>query len=225
MNILTAKILSVLLFSFLFACNTSKKNEFVDIQPVTEKVNISNPDTAYFAGGCFWCTEAMFERVKGVGVVISGYSGGSKPDPSYEEVAYGRTDYAETILVEYDTQVISYKTLTELFFGAHDPTQLNKQLPDIGKQYRSAIFYTTEEEKIIAETIRDSLDRSGTFDKPIVTEITAWTNFYEAEDYHQDFYERNPRQSYIVNVAAPKVEKFKKKFPGFLKNQFGNNVN
>jgi len=214
-----AKFSAFLFLSYLIfvSCTPGeKKVQNPDVAPV--KLTIANPDTAYFAGGCFWCTEAMFERVKGVGDVVSGYSGGNKPNPTYQEVSFGKTDYAETIMIPYNPEVIGYRTLVRAFYlGAHDPTQVDKQLPDIGKQYRSAIYFKTKEEETIARALRDSINQAGIFDKPIATEIEAFTNFYKAEDYHQNFYERNPRQGYVVNVALPKVKKFEKKFPHLLK--------
>lgn len=211
----------LLLSLLIIASCTSGENEGQNSDTTPVKLTIADMDTAYFAGGCFWCTEAIFERVKGVGDVISGYSGGTKPNPTYEEVSYGKTDYAETIMIPYDPEVIDYRTLVRAFYlGAHDPTQIDKQLPDIGKQYRSAIYYKTSEEGKIARALRDSINSADIFDKPIATEIEAFTNFYKAEDYHQDFYERNPRQGYVVNVAVPKVKKFKKKFPHLLKKHY-----
>jgi len=213
----TFLLLSLLIF---FSC-TSGENKVQNSDATPAMLTIAEPDTAYFAGGCFWCTEAIFERVKGVGDVVSGYSGGTKPNPTYEEVSYGKTNYAETIMIPYDPQIIKYRTLVRAFYlGAHDPTQVDKQLPDIGKQYRSAIYYKTSEQETIARALRDSINSAGIFDKPIATEIETLRNFYKAEDYHQDFYERNPRQGYVVNVAVPKVKKFKKKFPHLLKKPY-----
>lgn len=172
---------------------------------------------ATFAGGCFWCTEAVFEQVKGVKSVVSGYAGGDKPNPTYQEVAAGQTNYAESIQIYYDPEVITYKTLLEVFFASHDPTQLNRQGPDIGKQYRSEIFYHNAEQQDIAKAYMETLSNSGKYDEPIVTKLSALDKFYEAEDYHQNYYEHNPDNPYIINVARPKVEKFKKSYSSLLK--------
>lgn len=178
-------------------------------------------DTAYFASGCFWCTEAVFERVKGVKEVVSGYAGGSKPNPTYEEVAAGQTDYAESVRVRYDPEVISYRQLVKVFFGSHDPTQLNRQGPDVGKQYRSAIFYRTDRELAIAREVKEQLEASGKYEEgEIVTRFTKYDRFYEAEDYHQDYYAHHPENPYIQNVSRPKVEKFMKEFKHLLKEEY-----
>lgn len=189
------------------------------------KIKIADADTAYFASGCFWCTEAVFERVEGVGEVVSGYSGGTKPDPTYNEVAAGKTDYAEAVRVVYDPDVVSYSELVEIFYGSHDPTQLNRQGPDIGKQYRSAIFYETEKQKNIAEEWKQKLDDSGKYKDPIVTEISQFQSFYIAEEYHQDYYANHPNNRYIVNVSKPKVEKFEKEFKDKLKDKYIKEIN
>lgn len=175
---------------------------------------------ATFAGGCFWCTEAVFERVKGVKEVVSGYSGGEKENPTYEEVGSGRTKHAEAVQIYYDPSVISYEELLEIFFATHDPTQLNRQGPDVGKQYRSVVFYRNDEEKVQVENYIKKLNDSGKYDKEIVTEVTAFTAFYKAEDYHQDYYELHPESGYIANVTHPKVVKFVKNFPDKLKPEY-----
>lgn len=209
--------------SLIFStCSAKEAPENVETREVME---IANPDTAYFASGCFWCTEAVFERVEGVGEVVSGYSGGNKPNPTYDEVAAGETDYAESVRVIYDPEIVSYSELVEIFYGSHDPTQLNRQGPDIGKQYRSAIFYETEKQKEIAEEWKQKLDASGKYDKPIVTKISKFDEFYVAEDYHQNYYERHPNNSYIYNVSRPKVEKFMKEFKHQLKDKYKKKVN
>ena len=177
-------------------------------------------DTAYFASGCFWCTEAVFERVKGVYDVVSGYSGGKEKNPTYRQVSAGATSHAEAVRVLYDPSEVTYSSLVEIFFGSHDPTTLNRQGPDVGRQYRSAIFYQTGEEKKIAETIKNELEQGGKFKDPIVTEITKFTIFYEAEEYHQNYYELHPNQPYIVSVSKPKVEKFMKYFKNKLKDKY-----
>jgi len=215
---LSAKLVLLLTVSFLFT-NCSAK-EAPEISERGEHIEIADPDTAFFASGCFWCTEAIFERVKGVGEVVSGYSGGTKPDPTYKEVVAGRTEYAESVRVIYDSDIISFSELVEIFYGSHDPTQLNRQGPDIGKQYRSAIFYQTREQKKIAEEWKQRLNESGKYDNPVVTEISEFRSFYKAEDYHQDFYEKHPGNRYIYNVSRPKVEKFEKEFKHQLKKEY-----
>jgi len=169
--------------------------------------------TAVLAGGCFWCTEAVFEPLDGVHDVVSGYAGGSADTADYRKVAAGRTDHAEAIQITYDPAKISYEKLLEIFFTiAHDPTQLNRQGPDTGKQYRSAVFYADDEEKQIAENYIRQLEQRGVYDDPIVTTLEPLDQFYVAEDYHQDYARLNPSQPYIRFNAQPKVEKLKNKY-------------
>ena len=169
-------------------------------------------ETATFAGGCFWCTEAVFLKLRGVESVVSGYTGGAKPNPTYEEVCSGRTGHAEAIQVNFDPSVISYEQLLKVFFELHDPTTLNRQGVDQGTQYRSAIFYHDEAQKETAERVKDEAGRSGMYPDPIVTEITSAAEFYPAEDYHQDFYERNREYGYCRVVIDPKITKLYKNF-------------
>ncbi len=164
------------------------------------------------ATGCFWCTEAVFQQMKGVKSVIPGYSGGHVENPSYEEVITGLTGHAEVCQIEFDPEQISFEDLLEVFFNTHDPTTLNRQGNDIGPQYRSAIFYHNDEQKSIAERIKSELDRSGTLKNSIVTEITTFEKFYPAEDYHRNYFLNNPNQGYCRYVIAPKVQKFEKVF-------------
>jgi peptide-methionine (S)-S-oxide reductase len=177
-------------------------------------------ERAVFAGGCFWCVEAVFERVKGVEEAISGYAGGTSPDPTYKKVSYGNSDHAEAVIVFYDPEVVSYEGLLTAFFSGHDPTQLNRQGPDVGKQYRSGIYYQDEREKQAAESYIEQLEASGKFSKPIVTEIEPLGVFYVAEGYHQEYYELHPNQPYVAGVSRPKVEKFMKAHPELLKEQY-----
>ena len=177
----------------------------------------SKTDTASFGTGCFWCTEAIFERLTGVLKVTSGYSGGSVPNPTYEEVCTGTTGHAECCQVVYDPSRISYDELLEVFWKTHDPTTLNRQGNDVGPQYRSVIFYHSPEQKEKAEHYKTELDSAGAFDKPIVTAVEPYKNFYSAEGYHQKYYEYNPGQMYCRLVIAPKVEKFEKVFKSKLK--------
>lgn len=179
----------------------------------------SKTDTATFGTGCFWCTEAVFQELKGVIKVTSGYSGGRVANPSYEEVCTGTTGHAECLQVIYDPSVITFDELLEVFWESHDPTTLNRQGNDIGTQYRSAIFYHNAEQKEKAEHYKAELTRSGAYDKPIVTEITAFTKFYPAEDYHQNYYNTHGSQPYCYLVIKPKVEKFEKVFAKKLKKQ------
>ncbi|TSC72645.1 MAG: peptide-methionine (S)-S-oxide reductase [Parcubacteria group bacterium Gr01-1014_38] len=175
-------------------------------------------ETATFAGGCFWCTEAVFERLKGVRSVKSGYAGGRTTDPSYEDVSSGTTGHAEAIQITFDPSVISYEKLLAVFWKTHDPTQRDRQGPDVGPQYRSAIFTHTEQQKRIALTAKERLKKSGLSEKPIVTEIVPFTNFFPAEEYHQNFYEKNPEHRYCQLVIDPKIEKLMKEFKGEIKN-------
>ena len=168
--------------------------------------------TATLAGGCFWCTEAVFLDVKGVQQVESGYIGGSVPDPSYKQVCGGQTGHAEAIRISYDPSELSYQDLLGIFFATHDPTQLNRQGYDTGTQYRSAVFYQTEAEKVEAQAVIDQISAQGVFDAPIVTTLEPATTFYVAEDYHQDYYARNKLQPYCMAVITPKVSKFRKQF-------------
>lgn len=172
---------------------------------------------ATFGAGCFWCTEAVFERLEGVEKVVSGYSGGSVKNPSYREVTSGRTGHAEVCQIHFDPNIISYEELLDVFWHTHDPTTLNRQGNDVGTQYRSVIFYHSEQQKRLAEESMASMDASGTFADPIVTEITEFCNFYEAEDYHQDYFRNNPNQPYCTFIVKPKLEKFRAKYQDRLK--------
>jgi len=174
-------------------------------------------ETATLGAGCFWCIEAIFQDLKGVQSVTSGYAGGHVKNPSYKEVCTGSTGHAEVARIVFDPAVISFEDLLYVFWRTHDPTTLNRQGADVGSQYRSAIFYNSDEQKKIAEKSKAETDKSGIFDSPIVTEIVPLTNFYEAEDYHQDYYNINPNQPYCRFVIDPKVAKFKKEFKEKLK--------
>jgi len=182
-----------------------------------EKTTSQTTDTASFGTGCFWCTEAIFQRLNGVVKVISGYSGGSVPNPTYEEVSTGTTGHAECCEVIYDPSLISYDELLEVFWKTHDPTTLNRQGNDVGTQYRSVIFYHSPEQKEKAEHYKAALNDSNAFNKPVVTAIEPFTNFYSAEAYHQKYFDYNPGQMYCRLVILPKVEKFEKVFKTKLK--------
>ncbi len=169
-------------------------------------------ETATFGGGCFWCTEAVFERVKGVSVVVSGYTGGHVPNPTYEAVCEKTTGHAEVIQITFDPAVVSYRQLLEIHFATHDPTTPNRQGADVGPQYRSAVFTHSEEQKRTADAVIAELDAAGVFGAKIVTEVTPAGVFYPAEAYHQGFYRGNPNQGYCRAVVAPKVAKFRAKY-------------
>ena len=173
-----------------------------------------------FANGCFWCTEAIFARVDGVISVIPGYSGGSIKDPTYEQVCTGTTGHAEVAQVEFDPDIISYEKLLDIFWNTHDPTTLNRQGNDIGTQYRSAIFYHDEQQQQIAEKSKKELDKSPTFNDPIVTEIVPLDKFYPAENYHHQYYENNLNAPYCQYVINPKVAKLQKNYQNKLKSKF-----
>jgi peptide-methionine (S)-S-oxide reductase len=174
-------------------------------------------ETATFGAGCFWCVEAVFQSLKGVDQVVSGYSGGHVVDPTYSQVCSGSTGHAEVCQIHFDPEVISYEELLEVFWSTHDPTTLNRQGNDVGPQYRSVIFYHNNEQKRLAATYKERLNNSGAFTKPIVTEISPFEKFYIAEDYHQEYYDLNPNQPYCTYVIQPKMEKFKKVFSEKLK--------
>ncbi len=175
--------------------------------------------TATLAGGCFWCLEAVFDGVKGVDSVESGYAGGMTVNPSYREVCSGMTGHAEVVQVKFDPSVVSYRDLLNVFFAIHDPTTLNRQGADVGTQYRSAIFYHNDEQKVTAETLIKDLNGQKIWDRPIVTEVVPFDKFYVAEDYHQEYFANNPYQPYCMAVVAPKVSKFRKHFLEMLKKE------
>jgi len=169
-----------------------------------------NKEVATLAGGCFWCLEAVFQGLKGVERVVSGYAGGSVPNPSYEAVCTGGTGHAEVVQVTFDSGLLGYRDLLDVFFAIHDPTTLNRQGADVGTQYRSAIYYHSPEQERTARAAIAEVEREGIFDAPIVTEVAPFTVFYPAEEYHQDYFRRNPGQGYCRAVIAPKVAKFRK---------------
>jgi peptide-methionine (S)-S-oxide reductase len=199
----------------LVSCNPSSTQNIV-----MHEQNIPaglKTDTATFGTGCFWCTEAVFQELKGVYKVTSGYSGGTVKNPSYEDVCSGTTGHAECLQIVYDPKVISFDELLEVFWEAHDPTTLNRQGNDVGTQYRSVIFYHDADQKKKAEEYKIKLDKSGAYNRPIVTEITPFSHFYAAENYHQDYYRLHGSQPYCTFVIRPKVEKFEKVFKNKLK--------
>ncbi len=230
MSIYFFRFLSVLFFgsALLAACsgvNTPIKTiaaKSGDIVSISEPIMSPTPPTtakgkqiAVFAGGCFWGLEAVFEHVKGVIDVTSGYSGGSAKTADYETVSTGETGHAEAVQITYDPSQVSYEQLLKVFFSvAHDPTELNRQGPDTGTQYRSAIFYSNEKQKRLTESYIAELSKAKTFAQPIVTQVAALNTFYKAEDYHQNYLVRHPNQPYIVINDQPKVENLRKQFPG-----------
>ncbi len=210
----SSKIFIILIFLFSgltgFINFKSENNHIVSMQD-------KKLQKAIFGSGCFWCTEAVFELVEGVTTVASGYTGGNIKNPTYEEVCSEKSGHAEAVQLTFDPEVISYDELLEIFWKTHDPTTLNRQGNDVGTQYRSVIFYYSEEQKQQAEKYKDALDESGAWVNPIVTQISPATEFYKAEDYHQDYYSSNPNQGYCTFIITPKVEKFKEVFKDKLK--------
>ncbi len=202
-------------FSILNSCSetTSKSNQ-VKSMSISDQTKI---EIATFGSGCFWCTEAIFERVSGVIKVVSGYSGGTTENPTYKEVCTGTTGHAECTQIYFDPNVVTYDELLEIFWKTHDPTTLNRQGNDVGTQYRSVIFYHNAEQKQKAEYYKKKLEEEKIWNKPIVTEITEFKKFFPAEDYHQNYYENNPYQGYCDFVITPKIEKFEKIFKDKLK--------
>lgn len=206
--------------SFLIAaCTLSSPKPIDNVHTVNETTYpiVQGHETAYFASGCFWCVEAVYEQIEGVTEAVSGYSGGETKNPNYSQVISGKTGHAESIKVIYDPSVVSFKTLVEVFFGTHDPTTLNRQGPDKGTQYRSVAFYkNTNEKKIIEETIK-KLNAAKRYKNPIVTEVKKFEAFYQAEDYHQDFEENNPNHPYIKAISKPRVSRFLQAYPELVK--------
>jgi peptide-methionine (S)-S-oxide reductase len=174
-------------------------------------------EKATLGGGCFWCTEAVYKELKGVADIKPGYSGGEIKNPTYKEVCTGRTGHAEVVQITFDPDEVSFSEILEVFFMTHDPTTLNRQGNDVGTHYRSAIFYHSEAQKQTAEKVIELFNQENVYDDPIVTEVTTFKNFYEAEDYHFNYFERNKNQPYCQYVVAPKVEKFRKIFKDKLK--------
>ncbi len=215
------QLLTFILAAALFACSTATSSTPVaDIKaaPVEPSSAEKGTEVAVFAGGCFWGVEAVFEHVKGVTDARSGYAGGTLKKPDYGRVSEGTTGHAESVKVTFDPEKVSYAKLLEIFFSVvHDPTELNYQGPDHGTQYRSAIFYTSEEQKKAAADYIDSLTKAKKFDKPIVTQLAPLTDFYEAEPYHQDYLKKNPDEPYIVINDQPKVAALKAQFPDLWK--------
>ena len=206
---------SALPFVFLANAYSADENEAKDETPTSA----TTLETATFGSGCFWCTEAVFEQLKGVHSAVSGFSGGQLENPTYKQVLTGQTGHAEVVHVTFDPKVIPYKDLLEVFWKTHDPTTLNRQGPDVGTQYRSVVFYHTDEQKELATFYKKRINESTMFRTPVVTEISPFEAFYPAEGYHQEYYERNGRQRYCYNYIRPKINKFKKIFKEKLKQE------
>ncbi len=211
-------IFFVLVISF-FSCNLSADKNKEISSLILDNNTMEGLELATFANGCFWCSEAVFQQLEGVSEVVSGYAGGTVKNPTYKEIGTGTTNHAEVIRITFDPKIISYSVLLEVFFSTHDPTTLNRQGADVGTQYRSAIFYHNEEQKIAAEKIIKALENEHVFEDAIVTEITPINNYYVAENYHQDYYINNKNQGYCRAVINPKLEKFRKKFKNKLKKE------
>ena len=209
------------LFSFtgilLLSCTQRQSPNAANFEPIYTSLSM-NTDTATFGNGCFWCTEAIFQQLNGVVSATSGYSGGHVANPSYEEVCEKNTGHAEALQIVFDPAVITFDELLEVFWQTHDPTTLNRQGNDVGPQYRSVIFYHSAKQKERAEHYKAELDKSGAFNQPVVTAIEPFKNFYPAEDYHQDYYNKNGNAPYCTFVIRPKLEKFEKVFKSKLKN-------
>jgi len=206
------KIILVLLVIGFGISESKAQSTITKKNQMNKKIEI-----ATLANGCFWCTEAIFQRLKGVESVTSGFSGGNIKNPAYREVITGRTGHAEAIEIKFDANVISFQEILDVFFSTHDPTTLNKQGYDVGTQYRSAIFYHSEQQKNSAENFITELNNANVFENKIVTEVTKFTSFYKAEDYHQNYYNNNKTQGYCMAVINPKLEKFIKKYKAKLK--------
>jgi peptide-methionine (S)-S-oxide reductase len=217
--VLAVVVLALVLFAARVSSGASRLLPEPVAAPIVDATATSPEETAVFAGGCFWGVEAVFEHVKGVKSAVSGYAGGTLANPSYEQVSSGDTGHAESVQVTYDPSQVSYGKLLQIFFSvAHDPTQLNRQGPDHGTQYRSAIFYATPQQQQVAESYIKQLTAAKTFSRPIVTQVAKLREFYPAEDYHQDYLVHHPNQLYIVINDQPKVAALKKQFPDSYRN-------
>jgi peptide-methionine (S)-S-oxide reductase len=208
-----------LIFGLVFTSCTAKEKPMIkdDFKEPVKVKEIEGMEVATFAGGCFWCTEAVFLEIKGVEKVVSGYIGGKTKNPTYKDICTGETGHAEAIQITYNPKEVAYEDLLEVFFGTHDPTTLNRQGADVGTQYRSEIFYHSEAQKVKAENYIELLVKEKLYDKSIVTKISSATQFYPAEDYHQNYYNQNSSQGYCQMVIAPKLEKLHKYYKSKLK--------
>ena len=203
------KFLTIILSTFLLSCNGQENKKEITNNKKMDKENL---EYVTFGGGCFWCVESCFNMLKGVDVAVSGYAGGHTSNPTYEEVCTGKTGHAEVVQLAYDPKIISYEQLMDIFFFLHDPTTLNRQGNDVGTQYRSAIFYKDDAEKVKAEEGLKISEASGKWNGKYVTEVTKLDKFWPAEQYHQGYYEANPTQPYCSAIVGPKIAKFKKHY-------------
>ncbi len=215
------KLNSLLILAFFAQSCISNTKPIDNPEPIVINTgqDLSGYERAYFASGCFWCVEAVFESVRGVKEAISGYAGGHTKNPNYNQIGTGRTGHAETVEVYYDPKVVSFGTLVQVFFGSHDPTTLNRQGPDRGTQYRSIAFYTNKKEQKIIQEYIAQLTKEQIFDGDIVTEVKPLEKFYNAEDYHQDYEKLHPNNSYVRNVSIPRLRRFQKLYPELLKEE------
>jgi len=202
---------TVFLFMSCLGVAKNEQNQSKEFYTPSQETKV-----AYFASGCFWCVEAIFESVKGVEEAVSGYAGGHTTNPTYESTGRGDTGHAETVAVYYNPKLVSFETLVKVYYGSHDPTIVNGQHPDYGSQYRSIAFYSNEQEKSIINNMIAKLNKE-VYNGKIATEVQKFTKFYKAEEYHQDFEKRNPNQPYVKAVSIPRLNRFKKKFPELLK--------
>ncbi len=209
-------LIAIITFSLSFACSSVKKETLNEVV-VTPKKDLAGLDKAYFAMGCFWCVEAIFESVEGVAEVVSGYAEGKEETAKYELVGSGRTGHVEAIEIFYDASVVDYATLVKVLYASGDPTSVNRQGPDRGYQYRSAIYYQNTEEEKIAKDYAAKLEADKVYDNPLAVDIIPYTTFFEAEAYHQDFEKRNPNQGYVRAVSIPRLKRFQAKHPELLK--------
>ena len=211
------KLIAIVLAFSTMACQSKEKEKMTESQAVNETLDLKNLEVATFAGGCFWCTEALFLEVEGVKKVLPGYIGGKNPNPTYQQVTTGTTGYAEATEITFDPAVISFGELLEIFFATHDPTSLNRQGADVGTQYRSEVFYHNDTQKQITEDYIALMNDENTFGKKLVTAVSEASIFYEAEDYHKNYYNRNTDLAYCTYVITPKINKLKANFQDKLK--------
>lgn len=211
------KIIAIVLVFSTIACQSKEKKTMTASNATSPTIIQNNLEIATFAGGCFWCTEAVFLEIKGVKTVLPGYIGGNMINPTYEEVTTGRTGHAEAIEIVFDPKQVTFGELLEIFFATHDPTSLNRQGADVGTQYRSEVFYHNDAQKKITEDYMALMTLENTFGKPLVTKVSKASKFYVAEDYHKNYYNRNSNQSYCTYVITPKIEKLKERFQDKLK--------
>lgn len=208
-------ILILIVLPLFMACSAQNKNSVTKHTKMKSDKDLEQYETAYFASGCFWCVEAVFESVEGVEEAVSGYAGGETLNPTYQSIGTGRTGHSETVKVYYDPKKVDYGTLLQVYYGSHNPFTVNGQHPDYGTQYRSIIFYKNEMEQKLAEQVKKAIDEQN--EETVATEIVPYTTFYKAEDYHQDYERLHPNQPYVKSVSIPRLNRFKRAFPHLLK--------